>query len=45
MMRVKYNDRYDQGGYEYRRFDSYEDFGKWYISWYKSIIIWDIERL
>lgn len=43
MIRVKYNQRFSQDGYQYRYFDNYEDFGYWYAKNYKNITIWDIE--
>ncbi|WP_346961289.1 hypothetical protein [Clostridium sp.] len=42
-IKVKYNERHNQDGYEYINFESYEDFGKWYIAYFNKVTLWKVE--
>ena len=44
MLRVKYNEKFTQDGYQHKVFNDYSSFGYWYSKNFKNIVIWDIKE-
>lgn len=44
-IRVKYNEKDSQDGYEFRWFDTYEDLGYWYLKNWNKVIVWEVEEV
>lgn len=44
MVKVKYSEYFSQDGYDYRTFDTYEDFGYWVAKNYQKVHIYGVEE-
>lgn len=42
MVKVKYTLNCEESGYQFRYFNTFEDFGIWYYDNYKLVTIWGI---